>query len=114
MTTTNQIQGYHAHVYFGSETVDLARSICETMRDLFDIPMGRIHEKNVGPHPRWSCQMTVPNGQFEECMAWLALNRQGLTIFVHPDTGEHLQDHRDRAIWMGELLELDLSIFTED
>jgi len=31
--------------------------------------------------------------------------------FTHPETGEHLPDHRDRAIWMGEMLDLDLSIF---
>ncbi len=76
--------------------------------------MGRMHAKPVGPHPRWSCQMTVPADKFDQVIPWLALNRQGLTVFTHPDTGQHLEDHRDRAIWMGELLELDLSIFSED
>ena len=51
---------------------------------------------------------------FDQVIPWLMLNRQGLTIFTHPETGEHLVDHRDRAIWMGEMLDLDLSIFDTD
>ena len=114
MTTTDDINGYHAHVYFDEATIDKARNLCEKMRDLFGITMGRMHAKPVGPHPRWSCQMTVPTDKFDQVIPWLALNRDGLTVFTHPETGQHLQDHRDRAIWMGELLELDLSIFSED
>ncbi len=114
MPSTDLINGYHAHVYFDAQTTVLARKICEDLRDRFGVTMGRIHEKPVGPHPKWSCQMTVPNDKFDQVIPWLSLNRQGLTIFTHPDTGQHLEDHRDRAIWMGELLELDLSIFSED
>ena len=28
---------------------------------------------------------------------------------VHPDTGDDLKDHTDHALWLGEMLELDLS-----
>ncbi|WP_164661711.1 DOPA 4,5-dioxygenase family protein [Tropicibacter sp. Alg240-R139] len=106
-----QIKGYHAHVYFDAGTVDAARSVCEQATRLFDVQMGRMHERNVGPHPRWSCQLGFGPEVLDQVLPWLMLNRQGLTIFTHPDTGEHLEDHRDRAVWMGELLELDLSIF---
>jgi DOPA 4,5-dioxygenase len=109
----SQIQDFHAHVYFGADTVDRARAVCEAARDRFGLPMGRMHERPVGPHPRWSCQLTVRPEQFGDVMAWLALNRDGLTIFVHPQTGDDLTDHSVHAIWMGELLPLDLSIFKE-
>ena len=44
---------------------------------------------------------------------WLALNRGDLTIFVHPNTGQDLEDHRDRAIWLGQQVPLVLDIFTK-
>ena len=39
------------------------------------------------------------------------MNRQSLTVFTHPNTGDDLADHRDHAIWMGEVLDLNLAIF---
>ena len=37
----------------------------------------------------------------------LALNRAGLVVFLHPETGDVLADHTEHAIWMGAKLELD-------
>ena len=51
-----RIRGFHAHVYFGPDTVEQARRLC-TSRRKFDVAMGRVHEKPVGPHPDWSCQL---------------------------------------------------------
>jgi DOPA 4,5-dioxygenase len=107
-----EIQDFHAHVYFDADTGEQARALCEAARDRFGIAMGRVHEKLVGPHPRWSCQLTVPRDRFGDVIPWLALHRGGLTVFTHPNTGQDLEDHRDRAIWMGELLPLHLEIFT--
>lgn len=108
MTTIN---GYHAHVYFDAETVECARAVCRAASDKFAVTMGRVHEKCVGPHPMWSCQLGFAPEVFDQVIPWLALNRDGLIVFVHPDTGEHLPDHRDRAIWMGGYLPLKLEIF---
>ena len=105
------IKGYHAHVYFDADTTEQAKELCREVNAVFGVSVGHLHEKNVGPHPRWSCQLSLSVDEFQTVIPWLALNRGGLTIFTHPDTGEHLEDHRDRAIWMGEMLELDLSIF---
>ena len=105
------ITGYHAHVYFDADTVDQARTLCEAARDALPIKMGRVHEKCVGPHPMWSCQLSFDKAAFGAVMVWLVMNRDGLIIFSHPMTGEDLEDHRDRAIWMGAYLPLDLSIF---
>ena len=105
------IKGYHAHVYFDADTIETARSLCETARDRFGVDMGRMHEKPVGPHPMWSCQLAFEPEVFDQIIPWLALNRQGLVIFTHPDTVNHLADHRDHAIWMGAMPTLDLSIF---
>lgn len=111
MKQTSTITGYHAHVYFDATTVDQARSLCQTASQVFGLAMGRLHERNVGPHPMWSCQLGCNPVQFAELLPWLALNRDGLTVFAHPETGNHLQDHRDHGIWLGTGLDLDLSLF---
>lgn len=104
----SDIEDYHAHVYFDELTLGQARRVCEDARDRFGIEMGRVHERPVGPHPMWSCQLSFPPGRFAEVIPWLALNREGLIIFVHPNTGDEVRDHTDHAIWMGEMKELDL------
>ena len=106
-----EITGYHAHVYFDADTQTIAQQLCQEADRLFPVEIGRMHAKIVGPHPRWSCQLAFAPDAFDQVIPWLMLNRQGLTIFTHPETGHHLEDHRDRAIWMGEMLKLDLSIF---
>jgi len=106
-----EITGYHAHVYFDADTVAQARALCEAVRDRFGAEMGRVHEKEVGPHPMWSCQLAFAPEAFGQIMPWLAINRDGLTIFTHPETGDHLADHRDHGIWMGSMLALKLDMF---
>ncbi|NVK14869.1 MAG: DOPA 4,5-dioxygenase family protein [Rhodobacteraceae bacterium] len=111
MKHTDSISGYHAHIYFDAATVDQARNLCQKAAEIFGAEMGRIHEKNVGPHPMWSCQLAATPEQFAGLLPWLSLNRNGLIIFAHPETGDELADHRDHGIWLGTGLELDLSIF---
>jgi DOPA 4,5-dioxygenase len=111
MIKMSSITGYHAHVYFDADSLEAARSLCETAAELFGLKMGRVHEKAVGPHPMWSCQLGASPGQFVKLLPWLALNRQGLVVFAHPETGNDLEDHRDHGIWLGTGLALNLSMF---
>ena len=46
-------------------------------------------------------------------IAWLTLNHGDLTVFIHPNTGQDLEDHRDRAVWIGKSVPLVLDIFTK-
>ncbi len=105
------IKGYHAHVYFDADTIDQARALCEQAAQLFLLKMGRVHERPVGPHPDWSCQLAFGPQMIGEVLPWLALNRKGLVVFLHPDTGDDLLDHTEHAIWMGAMRPLDLSVF---
>ncbi len=110
MKAVGTITGYHAHVYFDADTVDRATALCEEAARRLPVSMGRIHRKPVGPHPRWSCQLAFGPEAFADVVPWLALNRQGLTVFVHPETGDPVADHRDHALWMGTMEPLDLSV----
>jgi diamine N-acetyltransferase len=105
------LMGYHAHVYFDADTIDQARALCEAAARHFGLAMGRVHAQPVGPHPDWSCQLGFRGEQFGEVLPWLNARRAGLTVFVHPVTGDQLADHRDFAVWLGHSRPLDLSLF---
>jgi aromatic ring-cleaving dioxygenase len=104
------IQNWHAHVYFDAATRDAAAAFREVLAAQFGdaIALGRFHERPVGPHPRWSYQIEFAPAQFALVAGWLALNHGVLDVFMHPNTGDELRDHRDSAIWMGRAYELDL------
>ena len=108
---TAAIEDWHAHVYFDSDTRERARALRELIERRFPIEMGRFHEKRVGPHPCWSYQVAFKPDDFDRLVPWLALNRNGLVVFIHPNTGDDLSDHRDRALWLGAKLDLKLEIF---
>lgn len=111
MKQTDSIKSYHAHIYFDAATKEQARKLCQQAAEQFAIEMGRFHEKNVGPHPMCSCQLAATPEQFAILLPWLALNRNGLVVFAHPETGDELADHCDHAIWLGTGMQLDLSVF---
>lgn len=101
----------HAHLYFDPDQLALAQQVAAEAQRLFGVPVGHFHLRPVGPHPRGSCQLTVPADCFGAFAQWAVLNRQGLTIFAHADTGADLADHRDHVIWFGPSEALDLSVF---
>ncbi len=105
------IKGYHAHVYFDEPTVEQAQSLCEEAGKRFNVTVGRMHHKPIGPHPSWSCQLAFDRSNHTTLLTWLALNRNGLTILIHPLTGNDFLDHTDYASWMGKPQKLNLSVF---
>jgi DOPA 4,5-dioxygenase len=107
----NDFASYHAHVYFDEGTVEQARQLCQQAAALFGVEMGRVHEKLVGPHPRWSCQLAFDAAQFNGLIPWLDAHRSGLNVLVHGRTGNSLEDHTTHASWLGEAVELNLSAF---
>ena len=107
----NSYPSYHAHVYFDQNSLAAARNLCTRAGELFGVAVGRFHQKPVGPHPRWSCQLAFDAAQFDELIPWLERHREGLTVLVHGLTGDDLADHTEHASWLGEPVELDVSIF---
>jgi aromatic ring-cleaving dioxygenase len=102
---------YHAHIYFGPKTVAEARALVEAAGQELLVVVGRVHERPVGPHPHWSCQLAFDAAEFDEVIAWLEAHRQGLDVFVHGLTGDAYVDHTTGAMWLGEESVLDLSMF---
>jgi aromatic ring-cleaving dioxygenase len=106
----SRIASWHAHVYFDAASRDVAMEFRQVVTVQFGsrVEMGRFHEREVGPHPRWSYQIAFAPTEFSDVVGWLALNHGALDVFVHPNTDNELRDHRDCAIWLGRNHELNL------
>lgn len=106
-----RISNFHAHIYFDEPELERARALAEAARARFGLAVGHFHSRPVGPHPRGSCQLTLPAEQFGAFAGWLALNRDGLTVFAHATTGDDAADHERHVIWFGPSETLDLTLF---
>lgn len=111
VTDNPRIRDFHAHIYFDPDEIDRARALGDAVRHRFGVSIGHYHRGPVGPHPRGSCQITIPPQLFGAVAQWLVLNRDGLTIFAHASTGNDTADHIRHTLWFGDSEPLDLSIF---
>ncbi len=104
----DRVNEYHAHVYFEPDSKDAAQWLREQLDERFEVRLGRWKDGPVGPHSRAMYQVAFEPAVFDALIRWLMLNRRGLDILVHPDTGlGHTGDHTVRALWLGGQLPLD-------
>ena len=112
MTTTAlqplaAIGSFHAHIYFdGPAQREAAMALREQIGERFGVALGRVHDRLVGPHARTMYQVAFDVATFGKIVPWLMLNRQGLTVPVHPNTRDTRRDHLTHALWMGEVLDI--------
>jgi DOPA 4,5-dioxygenase len=107
---TTAITGYHAHIYYDDpETRARAAVLREAIDAQFDVVLGRWREEPVGPHPKPMYQVAFAPAVFAAIVPWLALNHRGLSVLIHPETGDDPADHSEHALWLGEKLPLDLT-----
>ena len=104
------IRDYHVHVYYDPvATRATAERLREGVAAAFpQAVLGRWHDALVGPHPQSMFQVAFPRELFAAFVPWLMLNREGLTLLLHPDTGNAYVDHAQHAVWFGAVLPLRL------
>ena len=107
------ITEYHAHVYYDPAST---RGKAERLRERADAAfpqarLGRWHDELVGPHPQSMYQIAFPTEMLAQFVPWLMLNRDGLTVLLHPETGDNYTDHSAHAAWFGAVLPLRLDVF---
>ena len=102
------IRGFHAHIYYDDESRGRAAELRERIEGNFNVVMGRWRDQPVGPHPQAMYQVAFAPAEFARIVPWLMLNRNGLVILVHPETGDDLADHAEHKLWMGRKLALKL------
>ncbi|MDZ8056311.1 MAG: DOPA 4,5-dioxygenase family protein [Aulosira sp. ZfuVER01] len=108
MKENSIITGFHAHIYYDTETRDIAGRIREGLEARFEVRLGRWHDQSIGPHPKSMYQVAFAPNQFTQVVPWLMLNREGLDILVHPETGDDVTDHTAYALWLGNKLDLNI------
>jgi aromatic ring-cleaving dioxygenase len=106
------IRHYHAHVYYDpASSRDRAARVRERVAAAFpDATLGRWHDAPVGPHPQSMYQIAFSTALLASFLPWLMLNRDGLSILLHPGTGDAYADHTDHAVWFGGVLPLRLDV----
>ena len=104
------INNFHIHLYYNESNINLAKDLAKKVEEKYSIKVGKFHKRNVGPHPMWSVQLSIPTDMFGDILSFVAINRNGLIVFSHPDTGNVLLDHTEYAIWMGDVLDLNLDM----
>ena len=101
---------FHAHIYYS----DADRPAAVALRDRFlDTPsqvlfVGRMMDGGVGPHPIAQYEVHFLEDARPDVVA--AIEDSGLRALVHPLTDDDLADHTSLAHWVGEPVELDVSV----
>ncbi len=102
------IKDWHAHIYYTPETRDRAERLRGWIGERFpNAVLGRWHDRNVGPHTSPMYQIAFTTDLFPALVPWLMLNRQGLSVLVHPNTDNPHDDHLVHALWLGPPLAID-------
>jgi DOPA 4,5-dioxygenase len=106
------IDHFHAHVYYDpAASRERAARLRERVAEAFpEATLGRWHDELVGPHLRSMYQIAFPRALLASFLPWLMLNRDGLTVLLHPGTGNAYADHTAHAAWLGGTLPLRLDV----
>jgi aromatic ring-cleaving dioxygenase len=108
-----RITDYHIHVYYDADSRDRAALLREWVEARFPVKMGRWRDEPVGPHVRPMYLFTFPPELFARVVPFVMMNRQGLTVLLHPESGRPRDDHTINAAWMGEVLAVKADILPE-
>ena len=108
-----RITGYHAHVYYDPATRPQAERLRAALGERFAVTLGRWHDVPVGPHTAPMYQVAFAAAEFPRLLPWLMLNRAGLSILVHPLTGDAYEEHGRFSLWLGTPLPLNLDVLRE-
>lgn len=108
------VSGYHVHIYYEErDGPAAARALRDAIAERFDVELGMWRDKPGGPHPAPMFQLNFAVESFAEIVPWLMLNRGGLNLLVHPETGDDVADHGDHALWLGQTLPIDFEAVRE-
>ena len=96
------IASYHAHVYYDpASTREVAGTLRRQVSERFSVRLGRWFDQPMGPHGQAMFQIAFRKPLFRTLVPWLMLNRNGLSILVHPNSDDQRLDHLQRGLWLG-------------
>lgn len=106
---------WHAHVYFAADERDAALALHDSFTrltasgtDPHILFVGQMTEGPAGPHPIPQFEIHFLKRALSSVVA--IIEASGLRALVHPLTDDDLADHTTLGHWIGEAVELDLSV----
>jgi DOPA 4,5-dioxygenase len=100
---------FHAHIYYSAEE----RATAERLRSAFQtnpavLFVGQMTDRGVGPHPIPQYEVHFRKTSRPQVIA--AIEASGLRALVHPLTQDDLADHTTLAHWIGEPIDLNVTV----
>ena len=95
---------YHVHIYF-KETWDewQAEMLAVGLKGAFGDKVSKPHTAGaIGPHTQRNIEVDVKPEALAEVLLAIQANNQGLSVLVHPRTGDEVFDHKVAAVWVGQ------------
>ena len=100
---------YHAHIYYDPAERPAAAALRDAFgRDAAILFVGAMTDGGVGPHPIAQYEVHFLGGAVPAVMA--AIEATGLRALIHPLTDDDLADHTTLARWIGDPVELDVTV----
>ncbi|CAD0083212.1 unnamed protein product, partial [Aureobasidium vineae] len=105
--TNDERGGFDVHVYF-QQNID---SEVKFATELWERIRREVWDKPIGPHPiaMFEVNLFTP-AQFGAFIPWLVINRGPLSALLHPNTGDDIRDHTQRATWLGQPFPLQIGL----
>ena len=106
---TDPAAPYHAHIYYDAAERPAAAALRDDFgRDPAILFVGSMVDHGVGPHPIAQYEVHFLGSAVPAVVA--AIEATGLRALVHPLTDDDLADHTTLAHWIGEPVELDVTV----
>lgn len=106
---TNPDAPYHAHIYYDPAERSAAVALREALgADPAILFVGALTDGAAGPHPIAQYEVHFLASYRPAVVA--AIEATGLRALVHPLTDDDLADHTSLAHWIGEPVELDVTV----
>ena len=100
---------YHAHIYFDDAERAAATELREGFgRDAEILFVGDMTDGAAGPHPIAQYEVHFLGAAVPAIVA--KIEATGLRALVHPLTDDDLADHTTLAHWIGDPVELDVTV----
>ena len=100
---------FHAHIYYSDDDRAAAERLREDFRANGEVLfVGQMVDRAVGPHPISQYEVHFVEGALPAVVS--AIEGSGLRALVHPLTDDDLADHTSLAQWIGEPVELDVTV----
>ena len=102
---------YHAHIYWKNPSERARAIMFREWLEKEGCIMGRVWDEPIGPHPLPMYQVIYTSDKKGRIESFLQANRETMSILLHESINDDLRDHTEGARWLGNELELKLSIF---